>query len=110
MKIKLRDLRKIVREEAINASQRSTLKESHSRITSSEIEEWKKGNWGFVEEASGGFMPGRDDKFRKPLRPPHVPTCEVCAKPLSLDDKQQYEAEGGVGYPAMHDYCAEESM
>jgi len=110
MKITLNDLRKIIKEETNKVVSKRNLNEGHTRITSNEIEAWKNGNWGFVDEAMHGHMLGRDDKFMKPLRPPHVPTCDVCAKPLTLDDKNQYEAEGGAGYPAMHDYCAEESM
>lgn len=110
MKISANDLRKIIKEEVSKVSRRGNLKEAHARITSGEIEEWKRGNWGFVDEAMGGFMSGRDDAFMKPLRPPHVPKCESCGKILTVADKDQYEAEGGSGYPAMHEYCAEESM
>lgn len=32
--------------------------------------------------------------------------CSVCHKPLSENDRAQYEAEGGEGYPDCHDDCA----
>lgn len=33
--------------------------------------------------------------------------CSICRKPLSENDRTQYEAEGGTGYPDCHEACAE---
>ena len=50
MKITITQLRRIIKEEVQNAVTtrgKTTLREGHSRITSRELEEWKKGNWMF---------------------------------------------------------------
>jgi len=81
--------------------------EGHARITSNEISAWKNGDWGYVDEAIGGFMPGRDDKFMHPAKPPLPPKCADCGKKLSPAEKDAYEAEGGQGYPEVCMDCAE---
>lgn len=92
---------------AMEGKRRRKLAEAHSRITASEIEAWKSGDWGFVEEAVHGMMPGRDDKFMHPPRPPGAPTCYDCGVKLTAADKDAYEAEGGQGYPEVCEKCAE---
>lgn len=51
MKITVSQLRMIIKEEVqgvlASRSSRKSLSESYTRITSREIEEWKKGNWMF---------------------------------------------------------------
>lgn len=92
---------------ATEGKKRRKLAEAHSRITAAEIEAWKNGDWGFVEEAVHGMMPGRDDKFMHPTTPPRAPTCYDCGNKLTVADKDAYEAEGGVGYPEVCEKCAE---
>lgn len=36
-----------------------------------------------------------------------APRCECCGKPLRKRDRLAYESEGGEGWPAMHELCAE---
>lgn len=59
MKITVKQLRSIIKEEIENATiQRKNLSESYTRITEKEMSEWKKGNWGYVSEA--GDVNGED--------------------------------------------------
>lgn len=81
--------------------------EGHARITAEEMKAWMGGDWGYVDEAVGGFMPGRDDKFRQPSRPPAQLKCADCGKNLTSADKDAYESEGGQGYPEVCTDCAE---
>ena len=81
--------------------------EGHARITAEEMQAWMGGDWGYVDEAFGGSMPGRDDKFMHPAKPPAPLKCADCGKKLTPADKDAYEAEGGQGYPDVCTYCAE---
>lgn len=92
---------------ATEGKKRRKLAEAHSRITAEEIEAWKSGDWGFVGEAMGGMMPGRDDKFMHPAKPPAPLKCADCGNKLTPADKDAYEAEGGQGYPDVCTDCAE---
>jgi hypothetical protein len=85
------------------------LVESYKRITQNEMDAWKSGNWGYVEEASHGMMPGRDDAFMHPSKPPGMdrPVCPSCDSMMSLKEKSKFEAQGGQGYPAVCEECAE---
>ena len=112
MKLTTTQLRSIIREEVQKASGRRRLSESHSRISANELAAWKSGDWGYVDEAVGDFMPGRDDKFRHPAKPPGMdgPKCEVCGRKFTEVEIQAYRDESRTaipGYPAVHEECAE---
>lgn len=112
MKLTATQLRRIIKEEVQKATGRKRLSESHSRITAEELAAWKSGDWGYVDEAAGGFMPGRDDKFRHPAKPPGMdgPKCESCGKKISPQEIQAFRDEARTaipGYPAVCDSCAE---
>ena len=108
MKITVTQLRRIIREEVQKVVRgKGRLAEGHARITSEELEAWKSGDWGYVGEALGGMMPGRDDKFMHPTAPPSAPKCADCGKKMSPAEKDAYEAEGGQGYPEVCMDCAE---
>jgi hypothetical protein len=51
MKITVTQLRRIIKEEVQNVlsarTKRGSLSESHTKITSRELEEWSRGNWMF---------------------------------------------------------------
>jgi hypothetical protein len=85
------------------------LNESYKRITQNEMDAWKSGNWGYVEEASHGMMAGRDDAFMHPTKPPGMdrPVCPSCDSMMSSKEKSKFEAQGGQGYPAVCEECAE---
>lgn len=85
------------------------LNESYKRITQNEMDAWKSGNWGYVEEASHGMMTGRDDAFMHPTKPPGMdrPVCPSCDSMMSPKEKSKFEAQGGQGYPAVCEECAE---
>ena len=109
MKLTATQLRRIIKEEVQKVAGRKRLSEGHSRISADELAAWKSGDWGYVDEAVGGFMPGRDDKFRHPAKPPGMdrPECPGCNKMMSPKEKSKFEAQGGQGYPAMCEECAE---
>ena len=110
MKLTATQLRKIIKEEVQKARGRKTLAEGHSRIEAEELEAWKRGDWGYVGEASGGMMPGRDDRFMKPAKPPQSHNCESCGNVLSQDEIDAFRAEARTkipGYPSVCDDCAE---
>jgi len=84
MKITVSQLRRIIKEEVQNVltarTSRRSLSESHAKITSHELEEWKRGNWMFeaTDEAScsecGGPMTYEGD------------SCSECGAPMGEDD------------------------
>lgn len=51
MKITVKQLRKIIKEEVQRVQKKSNLNESMSRITQDELAQWKSGNWGYVSES-----------------------------------------------------------
>ena len=51
MKISIKQLRTIIREEVQKATnKKSRLSEGHARITQAEMNAWMSGDWGFVSE------------------------------------------------------------
>jgi hypothetical protein len=89
------------------------LNESYKRITQDELDAWKQGDWGYVGEALGGMMPGRDDRFMKPAKPPQAHKCESCDNVLSQEEIDAFRAEARTavpGYPAMCDVCIDQEM
>ncbi len=61
MKLTLTQLRRIIKEEVQNlVAQRGRLAESHTRITSKELEAWRNGDWGYVSESDEEVL---DDDF-----------------------------------------------
>lgn len=109
MKLTALQLRRIIKEEVQKATGRKRLSESHSRITAEELAAWKSGDWGYVAEADHGMMAGRDDKFMHPTKPPGMdrPVCPGCDNMMSPKEKSKFEAQGGQGYPAVCEECAE---
>jgi hypothetical protein len=67
--------------------QRGSLKESFSKITSRELDEWRSGNWGYLSEAAGCEKCGGDmDKKGK---------CTKCKRPSaksSISDQKECNA------------------
>lgn len=54
MKIKIAELRSLIRE---------SLNEGHARITSEEVEAWKKGDWGFVSSSDDSQQHDDPERF-----------------------------------------------
>jgi hypothetical protein len=82
MKLTVSQLRRIIKEEVqsllVRRTPKKNLSESHTKITSRELEEWKKGNWMFeaTDEAScsecGAAMQYEGD------------SCSECGAPMTV--------------------------
>jgi len=82
MKLTVSQLRRIIKEEVqsllVRRAPKKNLSESHAKITSRELEEWKKGNWMFeaTDEAScsecGAPMQYEED------------SCSECGAPMTV--------------------------
>ena len=84
MKITVSQLRRIIKEEVQNVlgtkTSRRSLSESHTKITSRELEEWKRGNWMFesMDEKSCSEC-GASAQYEGD-------SCSECGAPMGEDD------------------------
>jgi len=79
MKITVKQLRKIIKEEVQNSlkkSKRVSLSESMTRITQDELAQWKSGNWGYVSEGEGEHP--QSDGHRSAGGPSGYEPCDKC--------------------------------
>jgi hypothetical protein len=61
-------------------------------------------------DSKEGYFGGMWNEARRIVKAKHTAKCKECGKSMTQQDKDEYEAEGGTGWPRICTWCAESEI